>query len=423
MPLKAILYVVLYCLTVLGGLVYHPYVAIIGYFVVYCVNPRDQWWAASLGILETRFSFILAVCIIASFFIHLTKLRFEKFLEFQEILMVMFLVSIWVSIPLGLGYTAEGSNAEKMSKIFLVIFIASHVVTDLKKYEIFMITIVVVNLYLGYALYNAPSNLFMGGRFHAGIGGTDFQEGNFLAAHLAAFLPLTGLLFLKGGRKTKILCFLSGVFSVNGMILVRSRGVFMATALGAAASVFFAPKKYRTVIVIFLIVGGIGAVLLTDPNYWLRMQTVSMDEVGEDQSAYGRILAWTAAWEMFADHPFGIGEGNFKKYVGTYNPDIPGKDTHNLFLRCLAELGIVGFLLLMSIIFWSFLNLIGIEKRVKEKRSEYEKEFLFYSLALKIGILIYLMASLFITTLYIEEMYWLLFFPVFLKRCYENSMA
>jgi O-antigen ligase len=62
-----------------------------------------------------------------------------------------------------------------------------------------------------------------------------------------------------------------------------------------------------------------------------------------------RVLLWTAAWQMFEDHPItGVGLLQFKKaYLAHYitpaakEPDLP--HPHNLFLNFLAETGFPGF--------------------------------------------------------------------------------
>jgi O-antigen ligase len=62
-----------------------------------------------------------------------------------------------------------------------------------------------------------------------------------------------------------------------------------------------------------------------------------------------RVLLWTAAWQMFLDHPVtGVGLLHFNDaYMAHYlsplakEPNLP--HPHNLFLDFLAETGLVGF--------------------------------------------------------------------------------
>jgi len=121
---------------------------------------------------------------------------------------------------------------------------------------------------------------------------------------------------------------------------------------------------------------------------------------------------------MVSDYPLGVGEGNFKTYIEQYSPHMTGRDTHNTFLRCLTELGVQGafvFLLLVGNAFWILFKL---KKKVQGLPEN--ADFLWHIYALKIALIIYLVAGIFITHTYIEEFYWLLIYPLFLKRSIEG---
>lgn len=417
---KTILYISLLLTGMFGSVAYHPLIGIIGYILTYNVNPVGHWWGAPLPSLGIRFSLFLAVATGVGMVIHRSKLRFKKFLQTQEILLIIFLGIIWLSIPLGLGFNQEESNVFKMTKVVIIILMASHVITDLRKYEIMVWTLIMAGLFLAFEIYNAPASMFRQGRFNVGIGGSDFSEGNFLGAHFAMLLPFIGIMFLKGRWKSKVICLISGVFVANSIILCRSRGVFLAIIAGIVTSMIYAFRGTRLKIGVGLLVAIAGAIFLTDPGFWRRIGSISFENSEIDLSGRGRILAWEAALSMVADHPQGMGEGNFKRYVGLYNPRIPGKDTHNTFLRCLAELGIQGSLVLLLLIGNAFLMLFRLKKDVKVLPNKLD--FLWHIYGLKIALIIYLVAGIFITHTYIEEFYWLLMFPVFLKRAFENKM-
>jgi O-antigen ligase len=122
---------------------------------------------------------------------------------------------------------------------------------------------------------------------------------------------------------------------------------------------------------------------------------------------------------MASDYPWGIGQDNFIRYVGRYDPAIPGKDTHNTYLRCLAELGIQG----LGIYLLMIVNAFRILKRLKNKISGLAKEtdYKWHIYALSVSLVIFLASGMFITHTYIEELYWLLMFPVVLERAVENE--
>ena len=420
MAIKTIFYLFFLCFGVIGSVTYHPMIGIIGYIATYNVNPVSQWWGTTLVGWGIRYSLFLAVATGLGIMFHRSKLKFNKLFESQEILLMIFLGIIWLSILFGFGFNQAESNAAKMAKATIVLLMASHIITDLRRYEIMIWTLILTGLFLGYECYTAPSDLFFGARIDHGVGGSDFSEGNFLGAHFGMLLPMIGIMFLKGGWKSKVLCLVAGVFVVNGIALCRSRGIFLSIAAGIFAAVIFSMPGRRRKICAGVCVGLVGAVLLTDPGFWTRMKKINIDTSEMDFSSQGRVLVWKSSLSMALDHPLGVGEGNFKAYVGRYNPAILGSDAHNTFLRCLAELGFQGALILLLLIGNAFRILFSLKKDIAPLQNS--EDFLWHIYSLKIALVIYLVAGMFITHTYIEEFYWLLMFPLFLKRSVENEI-
>ena len=420
LPLKTILYLSLLFGATIGSLGYHPMIGLMGYVVTYNINPAGYWWGTIPLYWGLRYSLIIGIATFAGVVIHSSKLKFDKLFEGQEILLILFLAIIWLSLLLGLGVNDGMSFAIKMSKVTIILLLASHIITDLHKYRILMWVLIISGLYLGYEMYNAPGGMFGEGRFQGGIGGSDFSEGNFLAAHFAMVLPFIGVMFIsRGGWKSKLICLVSGAFVVNSIIMTRSRGVFLAIAVGVVAAILFSVPGKRLKISVLLCIGLFGMFSLTDPGFWTRMETIETNESEMDASSSGRIKAWKAALSMVNDYPLGIGVGNFVKYVGNYDPDIPGKDTHNTFFRCLSELGIQGATVLLLLIGNAFRMLFAIRKDID--RLPNKEEFIWHVYAMQIALCIYIVAGVGLTHTYIEEFYWLLMFPVFLKRSVENE--
>jgi len=421
LPLKIILYLVLLFFGMAGSVFYHPFIGIIGYLFTYNINPVGHWWGVPLVDWGIRYSLFLVVGTGIGIIIYRSKLKFKSLFVSQEILLILFLGIIWLSIPFGLGFNSEDTNAIKMTKVVIIILMASHIITDFKKYEIMLWTLIIAGLYLGYETYQAPDWMFEGGRIDRGIGGSDFNEGNFLGSHFGILLPFIGVMFLKGGWKNKVICLISGVFVINGVILCRSRGVFLAILLGIITAIIFSIRGMRKRILLGIIIAMLGSVFLIDPGFWSRMESIEIDTSEMGPSAQGRILAWEAALSITWDYPLGIGEGNFKKYVGQYNPNIPGKDTHDTFLRCLAELGVQGLFIYMLLIANAF-NILR-KLRTQVRRMANETDFRWHIYGLTVSIIIFISSGMFITHTYIEELYWLLLFPVFLKRSVENQLS
>lgn len=67
-------------------------------------------------------------------------------------------------------------------------------------------------------------------------------------------------------------------------------------------------------------------------------------------SGAGRVDAWRAALHDFAQHPvLGSGAGTYQAYWAVHRPsNIDLRDAHSLYLETLAELGVVGLVLLLT---------------------------------------------------------------------------
>jgi O-antigen ligase len=415
-----ILYLVALISTILGSIVYNPLIGIIGYIFTYNISPLSHWWGYPVPDLKIHYSLFLAIAIVVGIVFHRSKLKFKNLLNSQEILLIIFIGLIWLSIAVGLGFNEIESNAVKMTKVMIILLMTTHVITSIKRYELVLWPLIIAGLYLGYEAYSTPGLQVTEGRLGNGIGGSDFGEGNFLAAHFAMLLPFMSVMFLKGGWKSKILCVVPAIFCINGIILCRSRGVFLAALVGILSAVVFSVPKARRKILVGISIAIVGSIFLVDPGFWQRMEKIEVDTSQMDRSTRGRIMAWEAALSMVSEYPLGIGEGNFKKYVGVYNPDIMGKDTHNTYLRCLAELGILGFIGLLLLIVNAFRILGQIKK--KAETLTYGRDFLWHVYGIRVALVIHLASGMSMTHLYVEELYWLLLFPVFLKRSVENEI-
>ncbi len=420
MAIKTILFALFYLLAIAGSMFYHPIIGVIGYVMTYIVSPSTQWWGAPLVNMGMRFSFFMAAAIAVGMVINAGKLRFPGKIYGQEILFFIFIIWIFLSSFIGLDNFRNENFAEKLFKVFIFLWMLIRIIDDQKKYEIFLWAMVISTIYLGFDTLGVSTAQF--GRLDQGVGGADFAEGNFLAAHFAMTLPFIGLFFIKGANKQRILLLIGAVLVVNGFFLCRSRGAFLALAAGAITSIFLAPRQWRSKIIVLLIIGMIGGSFLMDKGFIQRMTRINVDIAdieSQDDSASGRILAWQAALAMSGDHPLGIGQGNFATYVGKYQPLIPGKDTHNTYLRCLAELGFPGLFLMVLMIWKAFMIL-----KTQKKRIEYydlPKDLLLHIFALRVALVILLSAAMFITETYIEEFYWLLILPILVERSVDKA--
>jgi len=403
-----------------------PHIGVYGYIAEYCIGTSRQWWAAPFVRMGVRLSYTIALATILGTFFQWRKLRYGKFLVGQEVLILLFFGIMCLSVLTGeptIGYYITVDHPSlKFAKVVLFIFVMTHVITDVRKLDGLLWVFVVVSLVLGLNAWGTPRSAFMGGRLET-IGGADFVESNFLAAFMAAMLPLIGVQLLRSKWVGKAVCAVSAAFTANAIVLCRSRGAMVGIAAGIFTACLFAPKKHRKKIAVALVLGVMGGIFVSDPQFLERATTITRSEDQRDESAASRLRLWRAGAEIFADNPLGIGVGNWYQTIARYIPEYEGKDTHNTYIKCAVELGVQGILVYVLFVFTAFLQLRWIRKLADSLPPSVGDDLIQMSFGLTVSLSIILTCGLTITMIYIEIIWILLMLPVCLSRALDNAMS
>ena len=214
-----------------------------------------------------------------------------------------------------------------------------------------------------YGLVNKPTlDTVEAGRLVSTI-----ADPNFLAASLIAGTALAGA-GIVAARGRPILQLASGgalASCLAAFVLTGSRGGIVGLTVALLTAIVVSGRwRAATTIAVMAVVGfSIGYyTLYAPPEVKSRIEGATQ---GETQQQDGRSTIWTVGWRMVEDNPIiGVGAGNFEdqsvRYViepgRTFRTDRvidnPGV-SHNSYLGPLAELGIIGALLFVSIIGFS----------------------------------------------------------------------
>ncbi len=410
------------------GALFVPMIGVVGYVLHYHFWPDNQWWGRELADWGLRYAFTVGLCLLVGTLLNKHKLKLcGRMMKPHEWLLVGFWLVALLSMATGVDLSLREADRltqttllDKLSKVLLFCLLMSHVVTTPKRVDVLIWAMILGTLYTGYQAWDAPVWKFSRARLD-GIGGPDFRESSFLAAHFAIMLPLIGIQFLRGGWRAKALCLLVGGFTVNGLILTRTRAAFLAVCVGAAAAVLLGLRGKRRKIVLYLLPGILAAALLTDGGFRERMRTITTDPTEEDRSATARLHIWEAAGQMLAAYPLGVGIGSFGSELGRFNPQLARRDAHNTFVRCSSELGLPGALMLAMLIGSAFLCL----KRAQfwAWRCPYTWQLRYYVYGVGVSLVVMLTVSMFMTQLYIEEFWWILTLPICVLRAAEFEYA
>jgi putative inorganic carbon (hco3(-)) transporter len=421
MPLKTVLFLLAFA-ACCGAAPFAPVWGVLGYVIHYCLGPETAWWAVSIQSWGIRYSLVLAIATAIGVATHWGHLRFGGSLTCRhERLILLMLGLVWLSTFVGeptTAYTLIDHPAVKMTKVVIFLLMLTHVVTTARHLNLLMWALIAGSMMLGFQAYTTPLSHFAKGRIE-GIGGTDFNEANFLGAFLGAMLPLIGVQFLRSGWIGRLVCLVSGVFATNAVVLTRSRGAVVGIGCGILVAVFLAPRKHRAMLLLGLAVAVLGAYRLMDPAFLGRVSTVSAAEEERDRSAQSRIEIWKASGQMLEDHPFGVGAGNFFQTIGRYF-SIPGADAHSTFVRAACELGLQGIAVLLVVVASAFRMLWCLPNKMEGLPATERDRFTFLVYGLTISLTVILAAGMTISLLYMEALWWLLVMPVCLERVLEN---
>jgi O-antigen ligase len=167
--------------------------------------------------------------------------------------------------------------------------------------------------------------------------------------HFGAFIThfsalILGLFLFDDNRWRKILFLVTVLCSLHPLFFSYSRGAYAAALV---VLVFFGlAKKKSLLILVFAIVVAWQTLL---PSSVVERIKMTKGEGGQiEESAAIRLDLWDHALNLFKEHPvIGIGFGGYEFTIreGRWT------DTHNYYLKMLAEQGIIGFGLLILTLF------------------------------------------------------------------------
>jgi O-antigen ligase len=407
-----------------AGALYEPLLGVIGYMGDYCIGPERQWWLGPLRGVDLRYAYMLALATAIGMALNWRKLQFGKFLTRYEILLLFFLLFIWFSDFATAGtigrYATTDRPPMKMLKVFIFVFMLSHLATDVKKIKTIFWTLVICSLLLGMQAYEVPRHAFQEGRLNT-VGGADFSDSNRFGGFMASMLFIIAVQFLRSGWKGKVLAFLAGGFTANAVVLTRSRGALLAIGAGMFTAFLLAPRKYKMKIGLGIVLAAMGVLYLSDPQALHRASTITTNESEMDSSSETRIEIWVGGAKMLFAHPiFGVGPGNFYQNIGNYAPNHPWRDAHNTLVRCAGELGMIGLLLLCSILLTAAWILLKCIREASTLQTDTHEDLLWLSyggLTCMAAMLTYGMTG---TLIYTEYLWWVLAIPACMQRVFDN---
>lgn len=242
-----------------------------------------------------------------------------------------------------------------MARWAVVFFLLSRVVANRWRMRVLLILLILLNVKLAqFQLRTYQAELEWGRSEEylargVGAGSTGFfANSNDFGIAMAVIWPLAGMAAFAEKNKLLKLVLFGGFLIISASILFSaSRGALVGAAAAAGFAWLTNPKRLVGPLLLALLVGG--AMFLLPGAHQERIR--SMFEYEDDANAQTRITLWRAGWRMFQDNPvLGVGINNYSEASHSYgvrSQFVP----HSIYVQSLSELGLVGTIPLLVLLF------------------------------------------------------------------------
>lgn len=359
----------------------------------------------------------IAVVLLALSVLSSGKIRFK---EKQTILFLFLLGLMVIHGPIAVNNYWTLMIFITMVMNFIVFLALIHCVDDQEKYDRLLKT------WLGIHVFLAIVGFLKKG---VGVGGFLGDENDFCLV-LNMIIPFSFFFAVSASGKERIYYIaLTGLF-LFVIILTGSRGGFVGLC---TAFIYCWLRSKRKILVTFLILGlSIFAYIVAPKTYHDEIRSIT-EQGTSSGTGEQRIYTWNIGWHMFLDNPIiGVGQGNFpyvfQKYefqvTGSdepyYGRSVAGRAAHSIYFTLLPELGLIGTILFLMIVLYTFSDLKLIKKitlkNTNTKASVKPDRSYFTALALEGSLITYLASSVFISTLYYPNFWFLIGFIISYKN-------
>ncbi len=254
-----------------------------------------------------------------------------------------------------------------------------------------------------------------------GVAGSSFLEDENDFSLLAnVMLPYALCLFYYERKMTMKLIYLTtALLCVVSIVMSSSRGGLVGLLAVFAVIWLASPRKILSLLLVGVL--ALGVYTAADQKYWDRMSTI---ETTNEGTAKVRLDSWQAGWEMFKDHPLGVGPGNFpirfpEYQSDSFTRDMWGRQAHSLWFTLLPELGIPGLLLYLALLRFNLRDLWYLRRLSTE--TDNDRFAYFLSVAFTASLAGYFASGSFLSVLYYPHYWYLTAMIVATRKVVDNA--
>lgn len=244
--------------------------------------------------------------------------------------------------------------------------------------------------------------------------GTQLENPNDLACVLDLLLPFSVYFLLTAKGKIRLLALITVLATFFSVMFTFSRSGFLGLFLAILVLVWKIGRKYRMRIVAGSAVLAVVLFVAMPGSYRHRISTIFNPQADQTNSAQERQELMKVAANLAVRRSIlGLGMGNFHIY------SFHEKVAHNSFLEIAAELGIVGLLAYLGLIFYPLLAIRRIERESLPGGSRPDRELNIMAVCFQASIMAYLIYGFFGSVQYFPYLYFLVAYMVALRRIRE----
>ncbi len=383
------------------------------FYVWYAYFRPDTWvWDASL-IASLNLSLVLGTMLLLTTLVtRIGRVRLTPLTGLVAVFLIHNLISLMVS-----SYTDELSwiAFEQFAKAAIITLLIPLLVDSDQKLRLLLLT---MGLSLGFegakqgwaqlvtnpGAVNTNQVPFLGDNNHVAVG-------------MLMLVPVLGSLGASAtlGWERRLHKFLA-VGVLYRALATYSRGGFLSALVLGGVALVRSKRRGRALMAIALVTALILPVM--PEAFWDRMGSiltpgeirseVAGGQVVEDSSARGRLHFWSVARSMAESQPiFGVGHSNYSRAYNDYDTSLgqygESRAVHSSWFGTLAELGVVGLLLFVSIMVLT-LRAGGATRRMM--RDSPDRSMLYQAgIMLETSMLVFCVGGTFVTMQY-NEMVW-----------------
>ena len=325
------------------------------------MRPQDLAWS----IKSMQLSLWVAIAMLVGLVLASGRERFAT-IRLQTLLLVA--IGAWYAIACRTAVIPE--LAEKWLDVFLKIILIAVITTGLvinrKRFDFMMLVISFSLGLLGlkYGIFAISSG---GAQFLDGPGGFMIDRNAFAVALNMAIPLLVGVALTSERKPVRLAALALVPFCMITIICTFSRGGLLTMGVVSAMLIWRTRKPVLATLVLALGVLAFSYTASDQLKEKYAERSSSITSYEDDSSAMGRIRAWGVALQMWSDHPVtGVGPRNFTQQYRRYGNTDEVHVAHNSYLQMLAETGLPGFLLFVSLMVVAQVRLQAVRMRHKD---------------------------------------------------------